>query len=445
MASLLQPESRYFPDSSESTKDEILSELQTVLDSSAFRTSLRAREFLSYIVHRTLDGDGDSLKERSIGVHLYHRQPSYITGEDPVVRVKAGEVRRRLAKYYAENAEPAIRIDLPVGSYVPHFQGRAELTAEPSSVEASAGEPTTSEPRPPEPPLPQSRVGKPLAVWESHRRRLWIALICSVLLACAGIGFAIHRFHSLAQQFWRPLFAPHKSVLLCVPSPVSYALSSEVSQRLGAPAASSTSSQLAMNTTLIRLDPETTLKGKEITPLVDYYVNKDDAYVMSELSKAFARMGEDEQVRIGKDLTFAELRSTPAVLIGAYNNPWTLEISSELPYVFRERNSLPMIQDRRDPDRIWFPEAEGRLGSRDFAIVARLLSSKTGQPVVIVAGTGMVGTEAAGRLVSNEKALNEVLAGAPKGWRDLNLELVLETDQVDGASSPPRVVATIVW
>jgi hypothetical protein len=64
---------------------------------------------------------------------------------------------------------------------------------------------------------------------------------------------------------------------------------------------------------------------------------------------------------------------------------------------------------------------------------------------MIIAGTGMVGTEAAGELVTNQKALNAALAGAPKGWRDSNLELVLETDQVDGASSPPRVVASAVW
>jgi hypothetical protein len=435
LTSLLNTESSPLLDPSGSAKNDIFSELQTVLDSTAFRTSLRAREFLSYVVHQALDGDGDSLKERSIGVHLYHRSPTYMTGEDPVVRVKAGEVRRRLAKYYAENPESVIKIELNSGSYIPQFRYRPGLPAEPSPVETPSEESQVPEPQlPPIAPRRDSRQG-----------RLRLALICSILAVGAIAGYAFHRSHSPAQEFWGPLFAPRKTVLLCIASPISYALNSELSRRAGPSHSAADDTLLRTNTTPIVLNPETTLKAREITPLLDYFVNKDDAYVMSELSRLFARMGEDDQVRIGKDLTFAELRSAPAVLIGAYNNPWTLEISSDLPYAFEERNNLPMIQDRADPGRTWFPEAQGRLGPRDFAVVARLLSSKTGQPVVIVAGTGMVGTEAAGRLVSNEKVLNAALAGAPRGWQDRNLELVLETDQVDGASSPPRVVAMAAW
>jgi hypothetical protein len=49
-----------------------------------------------------LAGQDESLKERTIGVDLFQRLPSYTTDEDPVVLVKAGEVRRRLHQYYAD-------------------------------------------------------------------------------------------------------------------------------------------------------------------------------------------------------------------------------------------------------------------------------------------------------------------------------------------------------
>ena len=57
----------------------------------------------------------------------------------------------------------------------------------------------------------------------------------------------------------------------------------------------------------------------------------------------------------------------------------------------------------------------------------------------------MVGTEAAGRIIYDDATLKTVLAGAPKDWSKKNLELVLETDQVDGSSSQPRVVAIKTW
>jgi hypothetical protein len=294
MANLLNRERSHLLDASGAAKNDILSELQTVLDSSTFRTSLRAREFLSFVVHQVIDGDGDSLKERSIGVHLYHRPPTYMTGEDPVVRVKAGEVRRRLARYYAENAEPAVSIELPTGSYVPQFRRRpepiSELIPEPSPVE------THSE----ESPIPVRKIPRTSTVRHSWPYGLRIPLICSVLAVGVVIAYAVHRSKSPAQQLWEPLLTPRRIVLLCVPSPVGYALSSELSRQLGPSHFPANGLQFAMNTTPIVLDPETTLKAKEITPLVDYYVNKGDAYVMSEVSRFFARTGEDDQLRIGK-------------------------------------------------------------------------------------------------------------------------------------------------
>ena len=46
-------------------------ELSLVLESAAFRTSKRCREFLEYIVEHTITGPSGALKERSIGVDLF--------------------------------------------------------------------------------------------------------------------------------------------------------------------------------------------------------------------------------------------------------------------------------------------------------------------------------------------------------------------------------------
>jgi hypothetical protein len=81
-------------------KSAVLQELENILASPSFRNSGRSKQFLSYVIQHKLDGHDDSLKERSIGADLFHRPADYATGDDPVVRVQAGEVRRRLEQYY---------------------------------------------------------------------------------------------------------------------------------------------------------------------------------------------------------------------------------------------------------------------------------------------------------------------------------------------------------
>lgn len=79
-------------------------------------------------MEHALAGEFDQLRERMIGVEMFGRQVDYDTSNDAVVRVRATEVRKRLAQYYAElDGSPAVCIELPAGSYVPKFSwGSAE-------------------------------------------------------------------------------------------------------------------------------------------------------------------------------------------------------------------------------------------------------------------------------------------------------------------------------
>jgi len=78
------------------TQERVREELNRVLASHEFRTSKRSQEFLRYVVEHTLTGHGDMLKERTIGIEVFGRPTSYDPSDDATVRVKAGEVRKRL-------------------------------------------------------------------------------------------------------------------------------------------------------------------------------------------------------------------------------------------------------------------------------------------------------------------------------------------------------------
>lgn len=103
--------------------DAVSEHLERVLNSAAFRNSRRASAMLRYAVERALCGEGETLKERTIGVEVFGRAPGYDTAADHVVRSTAGDVRRRLAQYYQESPEAGpIRITFAPGSYVPQFE-----------------------------------------------------------------------------------------------------------------------------------------------------------------------------------------------------------------------------------------------------------------------------------------------------------------------------------
>jgi hypothetical protein len=81
----------------------------------------------------------------------------------------------------------------------------------------------------------------------------------------------------------------------------------------------------------------------------------------------------------------------------------------------------------------------------DFAIVGRLIDSKTGQFTVTVAGIGPRGTQAAGEFVSSPRYLEEGLAHAPADWQNRNLEVLLQTTVTDSVAGPPHVIAIYTW
>ena len=77
-------------------------QLERILANPLFKNSKRYPNLLRYVVERTLDGHPGELKERTLGIEVFGREPDYDTNLDPVVRTTAAEIRKRLAQYYQE-------------------------------------------------------------------------------------------------------------------------------------------------------------------------------------------------------------------------------------------------------------------------------------------------------------------------------------------------------
>jgi eukaryotic-like serine/threonine-protein kinase len=112
----------------------VRSALGLVISSDAFAGSKQCQDFLRLVVERALAGELDTLSERMIGVELFGRPADYDTSNDDVVRVRAAEVRKRLAQYYKEATSTHVDIVFPPGSYLPEFHWPSRMRAEDEAV-----------------------------------------------------------------------------------------------------------------------------------------------------------------------------------------------------------------------------------------------------------------------------------------------------------------------
>src|SRR3984885_11782645 len=98
--------------------------LDEILRSAPFSSSRQCQNLLRYLIEKSGKGGEESLKERVIGVEVFGRSPDYNTGDDPIVRARVGEVRKRLAQYYLseESSHTRIKITIPSGSYRAIFE-----------------------------------------------------------------------------------------------------------------------------------------------------------------------------------------------------------------------------------------------------------------------------------------------------------------------------------
>src|ERR1017187_9914971 len=86
------------------TAEMIRAQLDLLVRDDVFRASRRSVAFLRYVVEQTLNGSASQIKERTIGVEVFGREPTYDTNLDHIVRTAATELRKRLAIYYGDES-----------------------------------------------------------------------------------------------------------------------------------------------------------------------------------------------------------------------------------------------------------------------------------------------------------------------------------------------------
>jgi hypothetical protein len=407
--------------SSELEKGAVQQQLERLLASTLFHSSKRYAQFLRFVVGRTLEGHGHDLKERILGIEVFDRPPDYDTNTDPIVRVTAAEIRKRIDLYYHDpKHSQEIRLFLPSGSYAPQFSwpgypnGLAVAPSAPPNGSSVA---------------PQTVTESEKAQSVPHRwistKALLLVLLLTILVSIAGAGIWWRASRpTILREFWAPFVKSPDPALFCIADQVQYA-------NIQLRDAADPQKEITLPDTMV------TVIIDDLNPLVNI------AGTLRSYSKNYRVLGESTT-------SLTDLRRSPSVFIGAFDNSWTLRLTSALRFHFV--NDPPMsklwIEDREHPEkREWLLDRSQQKTDnyKDYAIVARFIPPDTDQYAVVAAGINRGGTVAAGEFLVDEHRMQEILAHAPQDWQTKNIEIVLETQVIQGRSGPPRVRAIHIW
>jgi hypothetical protein len=407
------------PDSSISP-EEIRRQLKFILASDPFKHSKRYQKFLQYVVERTLEGHGAELKERNVGVDVFEREANYDTAADPVVRITAGEVRKRIAQYYDRGPVPPLRITLPSGSYVPEFR----LPEVPVENHSSARTPPAAAVEPPLAPKARSKFSLKSSYWLTA---VVVAFVAGQFLPKINVG------STAIERFWQPVCTPGGAVLVSVGEPNANG-SHDSKARASIPSTSSESNDLP------------TLHDV----LVNNTVSWADAIAAARIASIVRAKGCTFQMKRSESTFLPDLKSSPAVLVGGFNNKWIMRLLAQqrFSYVTDPITFVNRIKDSHDSKQVqWQVNIEQPPGQfhQDFGIVARFWDPTAERWIVVVSGIAAYGTLAASEFLSNPTYVRMIQERAPEHWENRNMEVVFSTAIIDGNTGPPHILATWFW
>lgn len=414
------------PSSEDIRSEEIGLQLERILASPSFRNSKRSTRFLRFVVENALAGNIVAIKERLVGIEVFDRPPDYDLAADPIVRGAAGELRKRIATYYADRSHAAeLRVELPLGAYVPVFYRASPANKEQEDVAALEAIASSTE----DATATADHFDRDLQT-ETKPRWPWrvraIVAACLIVLAALGAVFAAHYIKNQSAKrsldaFWAPLMKENDSIIVCP---------GDLNHFLKAPPIPNDSWQ-HFTMTRNHLDPNV---GASLL----------------QIGRILGSRGKRAELRLADLTELSDLRQQPVIFVGGFNNPWTRRILADLRFrMFSpEDGSYGMITDQKNPaERIWKIDFYAPVNSitYDYSLITRMDDPLTGQPVLLLSGVGSYGNSAASEFVSDPDYFAQFSRSAPKGWENRTIQIVLQTRVVDGRLSVPRVVAEQVY
>jgi len=396
--------------------------LERVAGSAQLKRATRLKELLLYVGQRSLKEGRDQVHEQEIGAKVFGRPEGYDTSVDNIVRTNVSDLRKRIENYFnGEGRDEPVVMEIPRGSYLPVFRRRRAETANGAEVvepARSAG----------------AEAAPQLATWQRPRWALAAAIAAAlvILVLSAGCIRLWYQLHSApvavvsamssaaVAEFWDPILREKGDILICAGGNV-----------------------LAPNAQKPVLGVITA--GKDI----DYpYFSITTVSAVAMLSSLIERGGATPRFAFAATTPLPQFHEHPVILVNAYNNHWTLRLAEPLRFHFSPEvgEINHSILDRMRPGGGWKRDTSVPYESADdYGLVARFWDSTTGNWVLILAGLGRNGTEAAAQVATSPQYLEILRKQAGADFTNRNVEAVVKVSVIEGKTGAPTIVAAHVW
>ena len=413
-----------------------------------FARSPLLSKFLLYVVAETLEGRGDEISEHQIGVQVFDRPPDYRTLEDNIVRSYARQLRRRLAEHFAgEGSGELLRIDIPLGGYVPVFQplnsenGSQDAANLPAAMESDAHSAQIQQPE-----------LEDAAIQESRPRRRVLAIILMAAYSAAliaGTWYVATRMPASvpaaepAHVLWAALFSgPGNSYI--VPSDAGFNLVEDLSRR-PVPLADYIAGSY-QELPLTGVDPHSAqdLRTQQLTPFVDL-----------QIASSLSRLVEDNPqrvfIRFPRDLRLEDLKSANAVIIGSLgSNPWAALAESNANFRIVDQAGMSGAEiinmKPRPGEAASYASHWNEPAHETFALIAFLPNLGGNGHLLVLEGLDVAGTQAAAEMLLHPSAIDAILKNATRPDGSLrNFEVLLRSTSIESNATGTQVIASRLY
>lgn len=424
--------------------DEVRQTLENILSSKYFVHAPKKKGFLRLICDFYLNGRAHELNEYILGYDVFERDNAYDPSADPVVRVTAHEIRKKLELYYQhEGADDPVRLEIPPGSYQPIFT-RHELAAAPASPDALAHTslpPATDAPTPAQPP----------AVWR-HLLAGLLALGLAVLLVVLAIAVVLlWRSNRELQQtavaaktaqdpatygaVWAPFLESSTAPLVIISNPpvLRFANASDPASLskdaivLPPEAVARLKDKVVTNPEVVIKDSSGPTPGSASAPAnngvlkqmqtpslvisTNAYTGMGEAIGLHYLTDLFRTANRSMLLKQSRTLSAEDLKGHNVILLGGvWVNEWSGKLSETGDFVFTNNGTITNRKPQAGEDGEYIPQFDSRTGGLliDYALITVKPNISETNDVMMLAGVYSQGTEAAAEFVTNKNYLNQL-------------------------------------
>jgi hypothetical protein len=422
---------------------------QRVVSEHSFERSPLISRFLLYVVAETLMGRQNGITEHQIGVHVFGRPVGYRTDEDNIVRNYARQLRKRLAEYFAEEADGGMQIAIPVGGYIPVFT--METESQEAQPEGDARAQIRFDLKPADKDYPPAAASgfEPTSAsgfFSKHRLfgRFWIAAYSAILVCCtwavADHVLVPHPAPEPAGILWRAMLLGANNTFI-VPPDIGLNLVEDMSHR-SLPLADYIKGAYA-DLVLGPMDDQTAQ---------DLHTQQFTDFVSLQIATGLARQQEYDAARIRlrfpRDLRLDDLKSSNAIILGsASSNPWAALVDSETNFRIvpsADMRGATIVNANPQPgEAVSYASRWNEPAHETYALISFVPNLSGNGHILLLEGLDVAGTQSAAEVLFHSEAIGPILERAERPDGSLRpFEILLRSTSIQSNAAGSQIVAT---